>query len=85
METAQEFQKLRINTKITHLNMAGEFIAERIFLNNRVHLYLYNGYFVEVWMRIGFEEVYAVDVAPTRSVRDAYLGKIDLKKLGLDL
>ena len=85
MVTAEEFKKLKINSRITHLNMAGEYVCERIFMNNRVHLYLYNGFFVEVWMRIGFEEVYAVDVAPTRSVRDAYLGKIDLKKLGLDL
>ncbi|MCB0401726.1 MAG: hypothetical protein KDD41_06560 [Flavobacteriales bacterium] len=65
--------------------MAGEFITERHFMNNKVFLYLYNGYFVEVWMRLGFDEVYAVDVAPKRSVEEAYLGKIDLKALGLDL
>lgn len=36
-------------------------------------------------MRIGFEEVYAVDVAPKLTIKEAYLGKIDLQKLGLEL
>ncbi len=81
----KEFQKLSLKTKITHLQMAGDFIVERYFMNNKVFLYNYNGFFVEVWMRIGFDEIYSIEIAPKRSVEEAYLGKIDLKKLGLNI
>ena len=80
-----EFKKLKLQQKIAHLQMAGDFITERYFLNNKVYLYLYNGFFVEVWIRLGFDEIYSVDVAPKRSVEEAYLGKIDLKLLGLEI
>lgn len=84
MVTEKEFKKLRLKQKIIHLQMAGEFITERYYLNNKVYLYLYNNFFVEVWMRLGFEEVYSVDIAPEITLKEAYLGKIDLKKLGLE-
>ena len=32
-----------------------------------------------------FNEIYSIDVAPARSVKEAYLGKIDLDKLGLSI
>lgn len=85
MVSEKEFKKLRLRQKVTHLQMAGEFITKRYFLNNKVDLYLYNGFFVEVWIRLGFDEVYSVDVAPEMTLKEVYLGKIDLKKLGLEI
>lgn len=80
-----EFKKLRLRAKITHLQMAGEFITERYYMRYKVLLYVYNGFFVEVWQTLHFDEIYSIDVAPKRSVQEAYLGKINLEELGLEV
>lgn len=83
MVSEKEFKKLKLKSKIVHLQMAGEQVSERFHFNFKVQLYTYNGYFVEVWRSLKFDEIYSIDIAPKRSVAEAYLGKIDLNQLGL--
>jgi hypothetical protein len=83
MVSKQEFKKLKLKSKIVHLKMAGEQVAERFHFKFKVQLYTYNGFFVEVWRSLKFYEIYSIDVAPERSVKEAYIKVIDLKKLGL--
>jgi|GEM_PF-1282289 len=82
MVSEKEFKKLKLKSKIVHLQMAGEQVSERFHFKFKVQLYTYNGYFVEVWRSLKFDEIYSIDVAPKRSVAEAYLGKIDLNTLG---
>lgn len=83
MVSEKEFKKLKLKSKIVHLQMAGEQISDRYHFKFKVELYTYNGFFVEVWRSLKFNEIYSIDVAPERSVKEAYLGKIDLDELGL--
>lgn len=85
MVSEKEFKKLKLKSKIVHLQMAGEQISDRYHFKFKVELYTYNGFFVEVWRSLKFNEIYSIDVAPARSVKEAYLGKIDLDKLGLSM
>ena len=84
MVSEKEFKKLKLKSKIVHLQMAGEQISDRYHFKFKVELYTYNGFFVEVWRSLKFDEIYSIDVAPERSVKEAYLNKIDLDKLGLN-
>lgn len=85
MLEADDFQKISLQSKIKHLQKHGTYIAERHFMRYQVWLYHYNGFFLEVWRTLSFGDIYSIDVAPDRSVKEAYLNVIDLKKLGLDL
>lgn len=80
-----DFKRVRLKSKIKFLQADGEYITERYFHKYRVQLYTYNGFFVEVWRSLRFDEIYSIDVAPKRSIKEAYLNVIDLKKLGLEL
>lgn len=85
MLNAADFQKISIHSKIKHLKKDGTYLTNRYYMRYEVWLYHYNGYFVEVWRTLSFGDIYSVDVAPNRSVKEAYLNSIDLKKLGLDV
>lgn len=85
MVNEKEFQGMKLKSKIVHLQMAGELIATRYHLKFRVELYTYNNFFVEVWRSLQFDEIFSIDVAPKRSVKEAYINVIDLEKLGLKL
>lgn len=85
MLEAADFQKISIHSKIKQLQRHGTYLTNRYFMRYEVWLYHYNGYFVEVWRTLSFGDIYSVDVAPERSVKEAYLNHIDLKKLGLDV
>lgn len=85
MLNQKEFQKSRLRLKISLLQKDGTYVAKRYYLRYEVLLYSYNDFFVEVWRTLSFEEIYSIDVAPKRSVKEAYLNNIDLKELGLDL
>ena len=85
MLSKKVFKKLKLNSKIIQLKLAGEFIAQRYFMHFKVSLYSYNGFFVEIWQSLRFDEVFSIDIAPERTIKEAYLDKIDLSKLGLEL
>ena len=83
MLEADDFQKVSLRSKIKHLQKHGTYITNRYYMRYEVWLYHYNGYFVEVWRTLSFGDIYSIDVAPKRSVKEAYLNSIDLDKLGL--
>jgi hypothetical protein len=85
MVSEQEFQKLKLKAKIESLQLNGNLVAVRYHFKFRVVLYTYNNFFVEVWRSLKFDEIYSIDVAPERSIKEAYLNVIDLKKLGLEI
>lgn len=78
-----EFQNLILNHKIKEIQQHGNYACTRYYMRFEVDLYTYNGFFVEIWKTLSFGDIYSIDVAPKRSVKDAYLDRIDLKKLGL--
>lgn len=85
MLDSKNFQKQKLNQKINELRKHGEFLTKRNYLHYEVFLYLYNDFFVEVWKTISFGDIFSIDTAPSRSVKETYLNSIDLKKLGLEI
>lgn len=80
-----DFKRIRLKSKIKFLQADGEKVAERYHFKFRVVLYTYNDFFVEVWRSLKFDEIYSIDIAPKRSIKEAYLNVINLNKLGLDI
>lgn len=85
MLNANDFQQVSLKSKIGHLKKNGTYIAERYYMSYKVLLYAYNNFYVEVWQNLGYEGIYSIDIAPKRSIKEAYIDIIDLKKLGLDM
>ncbi|MGE0562314.1 MAG: hypothetical protein AB7O47_10885 [Flavobacteriales bacterium] len=80
-----DFQKMDLYNKINQLLLHGTYITKRHFLHFEVSLYYYNNFFVEVWKNFEFNSIYSIDLAPERSIKEAYLKSIDLKALGLEI
>ncbi|MCH2215533.1 MAG: hypothetical protein MK086_10210 [Flavobacteriales bacterium] len=75
MNTAQRFNYLRDR---------GKYIDSRSFGTYRVHLYQAEGFFTEVWMSPGTDQVRWIEVADSNKVAQNYTKNLDLKKeLGL--
>lgn len=85
MLEATDFQKLDLYNKINQLLLHGTYISKRHFLSFKVSLYYYNDFFVEVWKTPELNDIYSIDLAPERSVKEVYLKSIDLKELGLEI
>jgi hypothetical protein len=52
---------------------------------HNIHLFTYNGYYVEVWMLISFNQVHWIEVQENLGIVNSYAEKIDIRKdLGLD-
>ena len=83
MLDAKDFQRISIAGKVKLLQKDATYVTKRYFLKFEVELYTYNGYFVEIFRTLSFGEIFSIDVAPDRSVKEAYLKSIDLKALGL--
>ncbi|MCB9334566.1 MAG: hypothetical protein H6586_00335 [Flavobacteriales bacterium] len=82
---AKDFQRVSLHSKIKHLQQHGIYITKRNYLRYEIWLYHYNGYFVEVWRTLSFGDIYSIDIAPERSVKESYLDAINLDELGLEV
>lgn len=81
MVSKAEFQKCRLTARKRLLQEAGVHIASRYYRSYAVHLYAVNNFYVELWIRMDFDEICWIEVADSDNVADNYSG--DLKELGL--
>lgn len=82
--STKKFSELGLHGKMTYLRRHGSYIATRRHHSFEVHLYSCSGFYAEVWMRIGFQQVYWIEPTPADRVAENYLDDIDLgPSLGL--
>ncbi len=75
-----EFIRLDHQGRLDALRAEGEYIGSRGHGGHRVHLYRMNGFFCELWMRIGLDQVEWIEVARSTEVLSEYV-RMDLKDL----
>jgi hypothetical protein len=75
-----EFIHLDRQHRLDTVRAEGEYLGSRSHGGHRVHLYRMNGFFCELWMRIGLDQVEWVEVARNTEVLSEYV-QVDLTGL----
>jgi hypothetical protein len=78
--TEAEFLRLNRTARLEAVKEQGEYIGSRAHGGHRVHLYRMEGFFCEVWMRLGWDQVEWIEVARNTEVLSEYV-RLDLKGL----
>lgn len=71
------FTRLSRAQRLDVVRAEGEHLGSRGHGGHRVHLYRMDGFFCEVWMRLGWDQVEWVEVARNTDVLSEYV-RIDL-------
>ncbi|MFN2430120.1 MAG: hypothetical protein ABR574_08905 [Cryomorphaceae bacterium] len=80
MESIAHFQKLDLNRRLKYVEERGQYVKSRNFGSFDVHLYALNGFYCEVWMRKGLNQVNWIEVADIANIAETYLLSLDVKK-----
>lgn len=83
MVSKAEFQNCRLTARKKLLQEAGTHLASRYYRSYAVHLYAVNNFYVELWIRMDFDEICWIEVADIENVAENYTSKISLNELGL--
>ena len=84
MVSKEQFQQYRLPSRRKLLQESGIHLGSRYYRSYAVHLYAVSNFYVELWIRMDFEEICWIEIADNAQVAENYAGKIDLKKeLGL--
>ena len=67
------FRALRIEQRLNAVRREGEYLGSRIHGGHQVHLYRMEGFFCEVWMRIGLHEVEWIEVVTNSTILSEYV------------
>jgi hypothetical protein len=83
--SAKRFRALPIADRLEQVRAEGDYLGSRHHGGHHVHLYRMGpagaeGYFCEVWMRLGLQYVEWIEVANNAEVLSEYV-KLDLKGL----
>ncbi len=75
-----DFIRLDRMGRLDAVRAGGEYLGSRVHGGHRVHLYRMDGFFCEVWMRLGWDQVEWIEVARNTEVLSEYV-RLDLKDL----
>ncbi len=75
-----DFIRLGRQRRLEAVKAEGEYLGSRGHGGHRVHLYRMEGFFCEVWMRLGWDQVEWIEVARNTEVLSEYV-RIDLDGL----
>jgi len=82
MMTKTDFSKLNSSEKYILLRDLGKHLANRKHSGFIVSLFEFEGFYVEVWKRVGLDYMDYIEVINDNSILDQYLNDFDL---GTDL
>ncbi len=75
-----DFIRLDRQRRLVAVRSEGEHLGSRGHGGHRVHLYRMDGFFCEIWMRVGWQDVEWIEVARSTEVLSEYV-KLDLRGL----
>jgi hypothetical protein len=80
MASEAAFLRLDRQGRLDAVRAEGEYLGSRTHGGHRVHLYRMDGFFCELWMRLGWHQVEWIEVARNTEVLSDYV-HLDLKGL----
>lgn len=85
MLSKKEFKKSKLIKRYQALKKDGNHVGVRQQGAHNIHLYTYNGFYVELWIIMSFNQVHWIEVQENQGIINSYADKIDVRKdLGLD-
>jgi hypothetical protein len=78
---SDEFRKLTIFRQVELLFEKGQHILSRIFLFYNVHLYIFSGFYVEIWYRQADNKIDRVILLDHSDILDLYDNQIGLSDI----
>jgi len=72
----ERFRALALAERLERVRQRGDYLGSRFHGGHQVHLYAMDGFFCEVWMRIGLKYVEFVEVALHPDILSEYV-KLD--------
>ena len=85
MEAEKAFKKLSVIQRLSRLKKNGQYVGSRFYSAYHIHLYVYEGLFIEVWFKLGLNLIHWIDVQKSEDVLHQYTEKVDIyNDLGLD-
>lgn len=78
--TPKLFKAMPLVGRLEVLKQRGEYLGSRGHGGHRVHLYVLDGFYSEVWMRLGLDQVEWIEVATNIEILSEYV-KLDTKDL----
>ncbi|NEQ48718.1 MAG: hypothetical protein F6K11_01105 [Leptolyngbya sp. SIO3F4] len=79
MTSREQFGKLKLRDKYRIVKQEGDYTAARFFDTFHVLLYRMDGFYVEIWNRIGMNQVCWIEVVKDPRTLDRYLENIQLE------
>lgn len=79
--TVKEFNPLSRAKKYALLNDFGKFLANRMHQGFIVSLFSFEGFYVEVWKRVGLDYIDYIDVVTDNKQLEKYLDDFDINGL----
>jgi hypothetical protein len=77
----EEFLTLTITEKIERLWMEGEFISEKVYYDNLIRLFVYEGFFVEVFFNRSCNEIAGIEIQENSQILFGYVKDLELNVL----
>ncbi len=72
------FRQMSFRQRFEELQAKGEHVSSRIFGGYEVHLYLYEGLYIEVWRYIAFRQIIWIEPLTNPAAWNEYLEGLDL-------
>lgn len=76
--TEREFKKMSFLKRFNCLKASGEHVTSRTFGGYEVHLYIYEGLYIEVWTYMALRQVLWIEPLRNREAWKEYLDRIQL-------
>lgn len=77
----EEFIKLKIADKVEFLWNEGEIISEKVYYDCNITLFLFGGFFVEVFFNRVRNEIVGIEVQEDEKILYDYVKHLDLNEL----
>ncbi len=79
MCTEKAFNKLALNARVKMLRDHGTYVGARYYGSYQVHLYALNGFYVELYMKLGVNWIQIVEIQKNQKIIEQYAEGVRLK------
>jgi hypothetical protein len=79
--TPEIFKKLSVEQRYQLLKERGMHVGGRYWTDYNVHLYTLDGLFVEVWIKMGVNQIYWIEIQKNKEILAEYASNVDISKL----
>lgn len=76
---AHNFKKLTLSSKYKLIQEEAELIGNRVYTSYEIKLYSFRNLLVEVWFKMGFHQIYWIEIIDSKRVYDIYGPLVKIK------